>query len=548
MYPDTIERVRKYFELDKTLDLFRRKEIIRKAVEHGRSPPPWTLSLIPEDYIYPDWKVTISMEFYFKATGNLTRYVKEDGRLAFITTWKHNQLEKRRIKQDRIVEYTEMGSSDHDVESSITLLSEHQSIIDIDSEDMDQDLPLEEPLVDVNRIAGAMIGCKGTVIRWFQRQFQVNISIKQNEIGTAISIKGEDADNVYRLIKTMEQYNEEPKLLYKLIEAQRRKHVRIFVDVSNIVGGIPMDNMRANSSDYTAHIDIRMLMEAAKGLRTVERIVAVGSSPARDNIFWQNFGNTAEIIVQQRINRDDGTSFELCVDAQLHKMIRHDISTFSPDGRVLVLLSGDGNLNHGYDTTFPMVITEALLHGWYIELMCWQRTMNRIYKQIEMEWPTKFKIILLDEFKNDITFFKKLEPVIHTRRTILNKRHRANKRHKEESKRKQQVEELEDIDNHKDEQTHSRMVHHPVSQRQDRSQQDVEVLNKPGTIEIVSEYKASDLCNTKRENNSTDSTIIRSRNRLKQFKYRKRKHKSRQQADTHVPMEQSINGIEILDM
>jgi hypothetical protein len=74
----------------------------------------------------------------------------------------------------------------------------------------------------------------------------------------------------------MEQYNEEPKLLYKLIEAQRRKHFRIFVDVSNIVGGIPMDVMRAKSSDYTAHIDIRMLIEAAKGLRTVERIVAVG--------------------------------------------------------------------------------------------------------------------------------------------------------------------------------------------------------------------------------------------------------------------------------
>ena len=317
----------------------------------------------------------------------------------------------------------------------ISILSENSdklTIIDSSNEDTSENETIQATdgeMIDVNRIAKVIIGSKGVVIRWLQRKYKVKIVTHQDYTGTKFNIVGEHKPTIDEITQIITEYNEDPISLHRMLAKQSNKLIRIFIDISNIIYGIPKGDTEHNPDAISNHINIPVLIEIAKDLRHAESITVVGSSPDRENRFWQLFGDKTNIYIQKRSIREDGSSMETDVDDKLHELIRKDIEEIPPNEQVILIMSGDGNDNRRQQTTFPMVIKEALEKGWYIELMCWRRTLNRLYQTLEHEWRPKFKIVLLDDFQNDIVMTQSECDRPRTRSAIKHRRSNAQKRY-----------------------------------------------------------------------------------------------------------------------
>ena len=212
-------------------------------------------------------------------------------------------------------------------------------------------------------------------------------------------------------------------------------------------------------------------------------------------------------------------------------------------------MSGDGNDNRRQQTTFPMVIKEAQEKGWYIELMCWRRTLNRIYQTLELEWRPKFKLVFLDDFQKDLVMTQIDWDRPRTRNTIKHRRYHTHKRdiHKHTS-----MQEDERVDNTGDENTIRRHndEEYPVIGRnaqletetegpqlpeqvctmQDSDSVDINMMTRtePTTPQIVPSVNnvnnpaTSEPSSTIREGASSEQKYKYSQNRYRKIQYRNR--------------------------
>lgn len=169
-----------------------------------------------------------------------------------------------------------------------------------------------------------------------------------------------------------------------------------------------IDSDGNSERDYTTYLNTGALLEIVRALRSLERVVVVGSSPAVDNPFWKQFGDSSEIHVLSRRVVDDDTSIEVGVDDKLHELMLQDINSTSPHNRTLVLMSGDGNDNYGAATSFPVVIRQAIEKGWKVELWSWKRNTSEIYNQMTTEFGDQFAVILLDNARDEMVYQPKL--------------------------------------------------------------------------------------------------------------------------------------------
>lgn len=89
------------------------------------------------------------------------------------------------------------------------------------------------------------------------------------------------------------------------------------------------------------------------------------------------------------------------IDDLLHAQILDSLTTATTPG-VLVLLTGDGNMNSGR-SSFPRCVTVALKLGWRVELYAWRSSMSICYPAFAALSKGNMVVRYLDEWRSDIT-------------------------------------------------------------------------------------------------------------------------------------------------
>lgn len=73
--------------------------------------------------------------------------------------------------------------------------------------------------------------------------------------------------------------------------------------------------------------------------------------------------------------------------------------------QVLVLVTGDGNINHG-QTSFPITVERVLTSNWSVELWSWKQSLSETYFNTQKLFPDRMTINYLDPYRKDITYEK----------------------------------------------------------------------------------------------------------------------------------------------
>ena len=88
------------------------------------------------------------------------------------------------------------------------------------------------------------------------------------------------------------------------------------------------------------------------------------------------------------------------IDDVLHAQIL-DTVTMQPVPGILVLLTGDGNLNSGR-TSFPKCVAAALRAGWRVELYGWRSAMSMCYPAMAALSRGRMTVHYLDEWRHEV--------------------------------------------------------------------------------------------------------------------------------------------------
>lgn len=162
--------------------------------------------------------------------------------------------------------------------------------------------------------------------------------------------------------------------------AAARADVHVFVDHSNAAIGARMASKQ---------LDLPRLAQCVEAGREVRERVAVGSHESElSRAGWEQLGYT--------VAADPRRGKERFVDEALHaQLMRTAAKRFDP-GRIIALVTGDGNANEGR-TSFPQCIEEALKNDWHVELHSWRRSMSQVYTKLAEEYTDHFSIHYLDD-------------------------------------------------------------------------------------------------------------------------------------------------------
>jgi hypothetical protein len=158
-------------------------------------------------------------------------------------------------------------------------------------------------------------------------------------------------------------------------------------------GGGPKANVYVNVQE------LAKLVEG--GRKTEERFVAssVGSSQQRSLPVWNQWRGAGYTV---RLEDRSFNNKEVGVDEILHGLLGELASKQFPTPRTLVLLTGDGNGNHG-KSTFPNAVQNALRNGWNVELWAWKSSLSNRWKGFEENYPGRFSLHLFDPHKDALT-------------------------------------------------------------------------------------------------------------------------------------------------
>ncbi len=165
------------------------------------------------------------------------------------------------------------------------------------------------------------------------------------------------------------------------------QYVNIFIDLSNIsisAKRIEMsDPFRPPMVIINDQIRVKYdtLHQIILGDRHSSCLVAVGSYPTGHRYVVGNYDYLTWLGYSTKFfSRNCG---EHGVDDFILSSIRERMRSSSPyPGEKIVIVTGDGNHNHGKDT-FPKVIQSALNDGWEVEVWAWYHGCNLWYKSLE---------------------------------------------------------------------------------------------------------------------------------------------------------------------
>ena len=198
--------------------------------------------------------------------------------------------------------------------------------------------------------------------------------------------------------------------------AQERKKpksdlLHLFIDHANIAIGAKhykTGSMAQSKQHPSLMINVPGLVDVIEGGREcITKVVVAGS---KMNAGVQAKYREAGFKVTS-VRPDAG---EVLVDEALHahilrELLRHKSSlTPAADGSLvthtLVLVTGDGNANHGDDnTSFPECVELALTHGWRVEVYAWELTCSGKYKELAKR-NSNLSLFYLDPYRDVVCY------------------------------------------------------------------------------------------------------------------------------------------------
>lgn len=156
--------------------------------------------------------------------------------------------------------------------------------------------------------------------------------------------------------------------------------VHIFVDHSNVTRGAARSGKKIIPAQLVEHVE--------RGRDVQERMVVGSRESEGARPEWERLGYT--------VAADPRRGKEVFVDEALHSQLMRTASRCFAPPHVIVLVTGDGNANHGR-TSFPECVEAALKHDWQVELYAWRKSTNRVYWQMAEEYNEHFTLHFLDE-------------------------------------------------------------------------------------------------------------------------------------------------------
>jgi hypothetical protein len=157
--------------------------------------------------------------------------------------------------------------------------------------------------------------------------------------------------------------------------------VHVFVDHSNIEHG----------PAGPAPLNVEAFVGFVEDGRTARECVVFGSRQTLHNsrTDWEGCGYQVHAHLP---GPEQGVD-----EAQHARILRTAAGNFG-SRRIIALATGDGNANGGQgNTNFPECVDRALRNGWHVEVIAWQHSLHRAYRDFVKQYPEHFRIRLLDD-------------------------------------------------------------------------------------------------------------------------------------------------------
>ena len=135
----------------------------------------------------------------------------------------------------------------------------------------------------------------------------------------------------------------------------------------------------------------------------------MGTKPHRDSKAWNMWRVAGFDVTILDSVVSGGKSTEQTIDDVLHAQILHTTTKKFGDERTLILLTGDGNDNHGR-TSFVEDCDTALRSGWRVEVWTWKSSTSKNFIKFSEKYPGDFSIYYLDEYRADILKWEARRP------------------------------------------------------------------------------------------------------------------------------------------
>jgi len=208
--------------------------------------------------------------------------------------------------------------------------------------------------------------------------------------------------------------DEEAAAVFTVELADRRAEtLHVFVDNSNVVISaqiLPVPGGRAGETrrDCGIRVSTRELDRVVRCGRVAQQAVAFGSTPPRNNAIWGAWRNANYEVHLGERPPGGGEQF---VDDALIAQMQRALLDYPRGGRTMVLVSGDGNDNHGR-ASFLSVVGNALQMGWNVEVWSWRCSCSRRYRELQAVYGGQgvFKLFFLDNVREQVTFMSRAAP------------------------------------------------------------------------------------------------------------------------------------------
>jgi hypothetical protein len=180
--------------------------------------------------------------------------------------------------------------------------------------------------------------------------------------------------------------------------------IRVYVDYSNIFFG--SQTVLSPEGKYIRDLSIRIKINRLHSLiigdRNAEETVVFGSDLPGLALVWNIWRDLGF-----KVHTQVGVKQDMVDDALIAQMQLGILKYSHPPAtqRTLVLLTGDGNDNHGR-ATFPSVLEGAIGAGWKVELWSWRQSINKRYEDFYNSYSSEdvFKIHYLDTYREYLVY------------------------------------------------------------------------------------------------------------------------------------------------
>ena len=202
--------------------------------------------------------------------------------------------------------------------------------------------------------------------------------------------------------------------------------LQIFIDNSNILIGF-YDTYKSKHKITGPYFrppkfDFHAFSTILERGRPVSRKILVGSNPLTQPVsLAQHLGYEVSILERvvdnKRIVSAGGNPYESdsktrtpqkkkeqAVDEILHLKILECLLDVEKPGTIVLATGDAAPAEFSPEGGFLKCIKRALTRGWFVELVCWRRSMSRLWrdKLFRVEWRDTFSVVELDDFIDEL--------------------------------------------------------------------------------------------------------------------------------------------------